>query len=104
MGKFIEHTITQSEINSSYLCISKNIDFFPADTIGGANKNFPAKSSLSIHYGSGEPVITDIAGDKMIFRKRGWISEFIGIYKIKAGDKVVIERLEQYTYKIYSTV
>lgn len=101
MKKIIEHALTQGEINSSYICVSKYIDFFPVDTIGGPNKNGLAKSNLIIFPGSGDPVETDIAGDKMVFRKRGWLSEFIGLHNLKAGDQIAIEYVEPYRYKVY---
>ena len=101
MKKIIIHQLTQGEINSTYLNISQNSDFFPVDSIGGSNKKSLAEKKLMISFGSGEPIETDIAGDKMVFRKRSWFGEFLSLYKLKAGDFVSIERTEPYKYNIY---
>lgn len=93
-------TLTKGSINNNYLNLSGIRDFFPTDTIGGSSKDDLAPQELSINWGDNEPIITDIAGDKMIFRKRGWFGEFTDHFRLKAGDKVVLHKDEEYAYTI----
>lgn len=93
--------LTQGNINNDHLYLSKVIDFFPHSAIGGANSNDLATKSLEIHCGVCEPVLTDIAGDKKIFRKRSWVKEFFKAHRLKAGDSVVIEHTEGSRYHVY---
>ena len=54
-----------------------------------------------MHCGIGDPVITDIAGDKKIFRKRAWVGEFFRAHPLKAGDHVFVERTAPHHYHVY---
>ena len=45
-------------------------------------------------------VETDIDRTKKIFRKRGWIRRFFEQNGIQAGDRVLIERLDPYHYRV----
>ncbi len=101
MKKIIFLTITQAEIDNNYLKISQHLEFFPSDSIGGSNKLSPAKKEISITFAGNDPVKTDIAGDKMIFRNRSWTAEFIRHYRLKAGDQIAIECQEPYRYFFY---
>ncbi len=60
-----------------------------------------ASQLLEIHSGIGQPVLTDIAGDKKIFRKRAWVGEFFKNHELKPGDKVVIEKTGAFRYHVY---
>ena len=60
-----------------------------------------AEHLLEIHYGIGDPVVTDIAGDKNIFRKRVWVAEFFRVHELKAGDQVVVEQTGPFRFHIY---
>jgi DNA polymerase-3 subunit epsilon len=100
--KFIVITLTQANIEHSHLYLSSYIGFFPKNVIGGANKSSIAEQLLQLNFGlSGEPVYTDIAGDKNIFRKRGWVKTFFKIHELKAGDSVVIEKTDDLCLHIY---
>jgi hypothetical protein len=83
--------LTQGNINNNHLYLSSIIDLFPESSIGGNNEDSAANTKLEIHSGIGEPVLTDIAGDKNIFRKRSWVREFFEVHKLSSGDKVIIE-------------
>lgn len=77
------------------------IEFFSPQSIGGPNLSSQAPRLLELYSGLGQPVITDIAGDKKIFRKRAWVGEFFKAHKLKAGDQVIIERTDTDRYHIY---
>jgi len=44
---------------------------------------------------------TDIPADKLFFRKRGWCGDFYQMYKVRAGDKVVIEKISDYEHRVF---
>ena len=93
--------LTQGNIDNDHFYLSSILDFFPDDAVGGANIKNEAEMKLEIHSGIGDPVFTDIAGDKKIFRKRAWVGEFYRAHNLKAGDKVIIEHTEGNRYHVY---
>ena len=92
--------LTQGNINNDHLYLSSVIDFFPSLAIGGSNEH-ELGSLLEINYGINQPVFTDIAGDKKIFRKRSWVGEFFQSHALFAGSRVVIEKTGANRYHIY---
>lgn len=98
---FVTIELTQGNIKNNHLYLSSVIEFFPPSVIGGANKDDLAEKSLIIHAGLDELITSDIAGDKKIFRSRGWVSRFFKAHGLKAGDKVVIEHVDAFTYHVY---
>lgn len=93
--------LTQGNINNSHLYLSSVIEFFPKNSIGGPNEDSEGELKLEVHSGIEQPVLTDIAGDKKIFRKRGWVREFFEVHDLKAGDRVIIERTGEHRYHVY---
>ena len=93
-------TLTQGAINSGYFYLRSSRDFFPPDTIGGSSMVDAAPKTITITWGDSEQIETDIAGDKMIFRKRGWFSEFVSHFRLKAGDRIVLQRHSHYSYSV----
>jgi len=77
------------------------IEFFPPSSFGGSNIDAQASTLLEVHSGIGEPVFTDIAGDKKIFRKRAWVGEFYESHGLRAGDSVVIQHTGGHRYHVY---
>jgi hypothetical protein len=49
-------------------------------------------------------VETDIVSDKKIFRKRGWVRRFCAANQLQAGDKVLLEQLSPYLYRVSRAV
>ncbi|MBP1142843.1 MULTISPECIES: hypothetical protein [Pseudomonas] len=92
--------LTQGNLNNNHLYLSNVIDFFPAESIGGPNE-IELGALLEIHCGIAEPVFTDIAGDKKIFRKRSWVGEFFKCHALSAGSRIVIERTGDNRYHLY---
>ncbi len=93
--------LTEGNIRNNHLYLSRIMDFFPPNSIGGSNLSSQASQLLEVDYGAETPVITDIAGDKKIFRKRGWVKDFFIMNQLKMGDKVVIEHVGDCKYKVY---
>ena len=74
---------------------------FPPSVVGGPSKKETAAELVELHVGFGEPVHTDIAGDKKIFRQRRWVGTCFERHNLKPGDKIVVEEIGDLTYHIY---
>lgn len=90
-------TITQGNLNNNHFSLTKIIDIFPQDVIGGPNKSHTGQP-VCIECGN-ETIATDIA-DKKIFRRRGWVRRFFEENCVKPGDQVCLEQLAPYQYRI----
>lgn len=99
--RYVKIELTQGNINNDHLYLSSVLEFFPASSVGGANIESQASALLEVHSGINEPVLTDIAGDKKIFRKRSWVKEFFKVHNLKVGDFVIIEHTESNRYHVY---
>ncbi|MGH8501633.1 MAG: helix-turn-helix domain-containing protein [Gammaproteobacteria bacterium] len=93
--------LTDGNLRNAHLYLESVMHLFPDDVIGGKNKAERAAREMTVDYGFDEPVVTDIAGDKKIFRSRGWLAEFFKRHHFVAGDRVVIERVDDYKYHLY---
>lgn len=93
--------LTQGNINNNHLYLSKVMALFPDRSVGGTSKVEAAPQMLELTIGFGEPIETDIAGDKKIFRQRRWVGDFFKRYDLKAGDKVVIAKVSEFSYHVY---
>src|SRR5437899_13089484 len=85
-------TLTQGNINNDHLYLTEILEMFPKDSIGGESEEKQAPVLVEIHSGVGAVVLTDIAGDKKIFRRRAWVREFFKTHHLGIGDKVAVER------------
>jgi hypothetical protein len=93
--------LTQGNLNNNHIYLRKHLDFFPAEAIGAANAHDGEGTLLTLHFeGFPEPVETDIAGDKKIFRCRGEVRRFFAHHRLSEGDYVVVERLSAHEYRI----
>lgn len=95
-----EVEITQANIDNSHIYLRGLFDQFPADAIGGSNKASIAPRQVSVDYGGGAPVMTDLDGSKKIFRNRSLAREFFVLHSARAGDFAVLERLAPYQYRL----
>jgi hypothetical protein len=93
--------LTQGNLNNDHFYLTSIMELFPVTSVGGSSDVERASQLLEVHSGIGEPVFTDIAGDKKIFRKRAWVGEFFATLQLKAGDRVVVERTGPYRYHVY---
>jgi len=95
-----ESQITQGNIDNNHFYLRSFIERFPSDLIGGSNKRELASRMATIHWNAGEPITTDIDGSKKFFRSRGWIGDFFRLNKVAVGDKVVVDELAPYQYRV----
>lgn len=93
--------LTDGNIRNNHLYLTSVLDLFPASSIGGGNVDEQATTLLEIRWGGEQPVLTDIAGDKKIFRKRAWVKQFFSLHHLSSDDEVVIEQTGDKRYHIY---
>lgn len=92
--------INQANINNGHIYLSKHMDFFPRDLIGGSNKQTKARHEALLTLHGVGPVKTDIDGQKKFFRCRGPIRQFFRNNRLKAGDQVEIIKQGPYDYEV----
>ena len=92
--------ITQGNIDNDHIYLRTFFDKFPADAIGGSNRASAAQREISVDWGGGTVVMTDLDGAKRFFRKRGWIREFFARQGAQAGDMVMVEEIGPYRYRV----
>lgn len=95
-----EVEITQANIDNSHIYLRSLFDQFPDDAIGGPNKASIAQRLVSVDYGGGAPVMTDLDRSKKFFRNRSLAREFFVLHSARAGDLAVLERLAPYQYRL----
>jgi hypothetical protein len=94
-------TLKPGNIKNHSIRVTGYEKFFPQDVFGSSNKS-GAGTNLRLEVSKlPEPIDTDIDGTKMIFRKRGWCTEFFKAHNLHEGDVIVIEKVNPYLYKVY---
>lgn len=92
--------ITQGNIDNNHIYLRSFFENFPADAIGGSNRASAAQREITVDWGGGTVVMTDLDGAKRFFRKRGWIREFFERHGVRAGDLVTVEEVTPYSYRV----
>ena len=92
--------ITQANIDHNHIYLRSFFDRFPADAIGGSNRHERAVREVTVDWGGGNPIHTDLDGSKRFFRARGWIRDFFELNGAEAGDRVLVEQKDPYAYKV----
>ncbi len=92
--------ITQGNIDNNHIYLRSFFEKFPADAIGGSNRASAAQREITVDWGGGTVVMTDLDGAKRFFRKRGWIREFFERHGVRAGDLVTVEEVAPYSYRV----
>jgi len=99
-----EINISQGDINSTFIRVGEIINFFPADSIGGPNKNTQLGKTIHIITDAGVSFDTDIDNKKKLrIRSAATIGRFFG-NKISDGDKVYIYKISEYKYLLSKTL
>lgn len=91
--------ITQGNLDNQHMYLTECMDMFPDDVMGGPDESQAAPRKVRVHYGS-SAVDTDIVQAKHIFRRRGWVGDFFSASRVAAGDRVLLEQLEPYSYRV----
>ena len=99
-GMWGETTLTQGNIDNHHFYMRNFVHRFPDDLIGGSNKAQAAPRTALVDWGGPAPVETDIDGQKLFFRRRGWVRRFFADNGAEAGDVVRVEETGPYCYRV----
>ncbi|WP_165802820.1 hypothetical protein [Pelagivirga sediminicola] len=87
-------------VRNNHINLSKFMDAFPQDVIGGKNKSEAAPRQIEIDWGGPQHVVTDIDGSKSIFRGRRWVRRFLAASDAQEGDIVVLTETAPYKLSV----
>lgn len=90
--------VTQGNINNNHLYLRGIIDLFPTDVLGGGNQSQQGRTVRVLW--NDESVETDIVRSRNIFRRRGWLRKFFAANHIIAGDRVMLEQMGPYLFRM----
>ncbi|MCW8331538.1 hypothetical protein MD588_22330 [Photobacterium sp. SDRW27] len=93
-------TLTGGNIRNNHIYLTSVIDMFPQETIGGSNKALSAPVSLNVEFEGTGTAVTDIDGEKKLFRNRSLTRHFFEKHGLVAGDQVSISRLSDTHYYV----
>jgi hypothetical protein len=94
--------LTDGNLNNSYILLNRYTRMFPEDAFGKRSKEEGIGKQVTLFVdGLSEPVKTDIDGKRKYFRDRKWVRKFFEIHRLKPGDRIVIERIAKYAYRVY---
>jgi hypothetical protein len=91
-------TVTQGNLDNNHLYLTGVLDLFPEDALGGPSAAHAGRP-VRVHVGD-EVVETDVVCARRIFRRRGWLRRFFAQRQVRAGDRVLLERLGPYVYRL----
>jgi hypothetical protein len=92
--------LTEGNIKNQHIYLRGFFSKFPEDAVGGSNKSESAIRTLSVDWGGGSAVETDLDGQKKFFRARGWIKSFFEANDAQAGDTVFVEEISPYRVRV----
>ena len=92
-------TLTQANLDHGHIYLTQCKDIFPPDAFGGPNKSELAPRTVEVLWGSAR-VDTDIVRKRNFFRQRGWVRQFFAENQMVAGDRVLLEQLGPYSYRV----
>ncbi len=96
--------LTQGGINSKYVIVTGHESFFPREAFGESSRDLGEGSMLKFEVaGTNYKFESDIDSTKKFIRDRSWLSDLIRVYKLKAGDLIIIEKINENSYKIHSS-
>ena len=98
-------TVNEANLRNDHIYLTEILSIFPQECIGGKNSETKG-TELKITYkvnGRSKSFVTDIAGDKKIFRKRGKTSGtgmLLDDLNVKAGDKLIFKKIDDFHFDI----
>lgn len=92
--------LTEGNIRNSHIYLRSFFDCFPEDAVGGSNRHEKADREITVDWGGPRPVETDLDGSKRFFRARGWVKAFFEVNDAEAGDRVLVEEMASYRYRV----
>lgn len=102
-----EITVTEGNLRQRHLYLTGALDLFSTKSFGASSKLAGTGKLVRLEVvGLSDPIFTDIPVDhrtgrpRPIFRKRGWVRKFFNENRIRPGDRVSIERVETFHFRI----
>ncbi|MBX3360461.1 MAG: DNA cytosine methyltransferase [Phycisphaeraceae bacterium] len=99
--------VTEANVRNGHLYLTGHLGFFPAACFGASSKKGPLGQMLTLEVtGLKTPVMTDIPTEseggepRKFFRNRAWVREFFRVSRIKAGDYVMLEKLDRFRIRV----
>ena len=97
----IRVSLTGGNLRNDHVYLRGHLDFFPADVLGAPNTRDGQGLPVTLRFaGTGEESVTDIPGDKLIFRARAPWGRFFGHWRLGDGDEVVIAKAGMRSYSV----
>jgi hypothetical protein len=96
----VEIKLTGGNIRNSHVYLTRVMDMFPDEYVGGSKKSECAPSLLRLDVGQEKIFDTDIAGDKKIFRSREALKAFFENFDVGEGDFIVLSTSKKGHYKL----
>ncbi len=103
--------VTEANVRNGHLYLTGHLGFFPAACFGSSSKKGTQGQRLTLEVaGLKDPVQTVIPTEadggepRKFFRNRAWVPEFFKANKIKAGDFVMLERLDRFHIRVAPAV
>lgn len=103
--------VTEANLRNGHLYLTGHLGFFPAACFGSSSKKGTLGQQLTLEvHGLKEPVHTDIPTEldggepRKFFRNRAWVPDFFRTAKIKAGDYVMLEKLDRFHIRVAPAV
>jgi len=103
--------VTEANLRNGHLYLTGHLGFFPAACFGSSTKKGTQGQPLTLDVaGLKAPVHTDIPTEadgtepRKFFRNRAWVPDFLKANKIKAGDYVMLEKLDRFHIRIAPAV
>ena len=84
--------LTAGAIRNGNLSVRAALHLLPDSVIGGSSRDTGAAGRLTVVFEPGETVETDVAGDKMLLRCRGAVSDFFARSGAAPDDHVCLHR------------
>ena len=101
-------SITKGNLANKHIYLSGHHDFFPNECYGKSTRTKGIGKELELVVeGLEQPVNTDIGLNgsngkpRNFFRNRQWVRRFFEKHDICEGDVIAIEKLSDFTYRIY---
>ncbi|MFP4106365.1 MAG: DNA cytosine methyltransferase [Phycisphaerae bacterium] len=97
--------ITDGDIRNGNLRVSSHDEFFPRDAFGPSNRKSGTAKQLTFKLEPGDAVVvSDLAargGHRYLIRERRGLKNYFGRQEFRAGDVIAIEKLGDYSYRVY---
>lgn len=98
-AQHVDIPLTQGNISNNHFSLRHALHLLPSDAIGGGNSEQLGRA-VEVTFHPGASVMTDVDGEKKIFRVRGAVRDFYASSAMTAGDRVRLTRIGERRYQV----